>query len=186
MAARSLQAQQTHEGQRTTVVESHDDFMRLFVQVQPRLHAYIRALVPNRCDAEEILQETGVVLWRRFGDFELGTDFARWASRVAKLQVLAFYKKNKRNVLCFSPAFIETMADEAVVTQEASPYVEALQVCLAKLDEVDRELIRRRYESSTRTARQVARDQGWAETTVYNALARIRRNLLRCVQRALQ
>jgi RNA polymerase sigma-70 factor (ECF subfamily) len=160
--------------------------MRLFVHIQPRLYAYIRALVPNWSDAEEVLQETGVVLWKKFDEFEPGTEFARWATRVARLQVLCFYKRSRRNALLFSQSFVETMADEAVVlAQEPSPYYEALEGCLAKLSESDRELIRRRYGSSARTARQVAREQGRPETTVYNALARIRRNLLHCVQRAL-
>jgi RNA polymerase sigma-70 factor (ECF subfamily) len=160
--------------------------MRLFVQMQPRLHAYIRALVPNRSDAEEVLQETGVVLWKKFDEFEPGTEFARWATRVARLQALCYYKRSKRNVLRFSQSFVEAMAEEAaVLTQEPSPYYEALEGCLAKLNQMDRDLIRRRYESGARTARQVAREQGLPETTLYNALARIRRNLLRCVRHAL-
>jgi RNA polymerase sigma-70 factor, ECF subfamily len=184
MAATSLNGR--HVPQLSSVCR-HDEFMRLFVHVQPRLHAYIRSLVPNRSDAEEILQETGVVLWKKFDQFEPGTAFAHWATRVARLQVLAFYKRGKRDVLRFSQSFVETMAEEAtVLIEEASPYYEALEGCLAKLSQADRQLIRCRYESSARTARQVARQQGQPESTVYNALARIRRNLLRCVQQSLR
>jgi RNA polymerase sigma-70 factor (ECF subfamily) len=181
MAARSLHAQQEE-----WPAAEHDNFMRLFVQVQPRLHAYIRTQVPNRSDAEEILQETGIVLWRRFGEFDPDTDFTRWAFRVARLQVLSFYKSSKRDVLRFSQAFVETMAEEAVAAIETSSAIEALSVCLEKLRPSDRDLIRQRYESSAQTTREVAREKGQAETTIYNALARIRRNLLRCVQRSLQ
>jgi RNA polymerase sigma-70 factor (ECF subfamily) len=184
MAVTSLDLRQPSQ---LTSVCRHDEFMRLFVHLQPRLYAYIRSLVPNRTDAEEVLQETGVVLWKKFDDFEPGSEFARWATRVARLQVLAFYKRRKRNVLHFSQSFVEAMADEAVaLTHDASPYYEALEGCLAKLSPADRDLIRRRYECSSRTARQVAREQGRPETTVYNALARIRRNLLRCMQLSLE
>ena len=183
MAAVSLNARQDRQA---TAVDRQDEFMRLFVHVQPRLHGYIRALLPNRSDAEEVLQETAVVLWKKFGEFEPGTDFARWATRIARLQVLCFYKKNKRNVLRFSQLFVETMAEEAaVVTQDTTPYEESLAGCLAKLNHADRDLIRRRYESSAQTARQIAQERGQPETTIYSALARIRRNLLRCMQLAL-
>ncbi len=71
-------------------------FLRLFVTHQPGIFAYILSLVPHWSDAEEILQETSVVLWRSFGDFTIGTNFKSWALTVAHNQVLAFLKRNKR------------------------------------------------------------------------------------------
>ena len=49
-----------------------DEFVRLLAQNQRRLFLYVRTLVPNHADAEEVLQNTNLVLWREFGTFEPG------------------------------------------------------------------------------------------------------------------
>ena len=51
------------------------DFGRLFVQYQPRIYGYIRSLVADRSDAEDMLQETASVLWQKFDEFTPGTNF---------------------------------------------------------------------------------------------------------------
>ncbi len=40
----------------------HESFMRLWVQHQSRVYAYVRTLVFRRADTEDILQEVAVVL----------------------------------------------------------------------------------------------------------------------------
>ena len=72
-------------------------FTRLWVAHSPRIFAYIHALVPNWADAEEVLQETGIVLWEKFHQFDRGSDFGRWACSVAHFEVL---KHRKRAALC--------------------------------------------------------------------------------------
>ncbi|HPM80105.1 MAG TPA: sigma factor [Candidatus Anammoximicrobium sp.] len=64
--------------------------MRLWVGRQSRVYAYIRALVFSGADAEDVLQEVAVVLWRKFDQFEPGTRFDQWAYRVASIQVADF------------------------------------------------------------------------------------------------
>ncbi len=82
---------------------------------QAPLLAYILALHPNRSDAQDILQETNVVLWQKIGEFREGTNFKAWAFRVAYLQTLAHFKRHKRgNWLGFSSELVETLASEAV------------------------------------------------------------------------
>ena len=41
-------------------------FLRLFLQNQRRLYAYILTLLPNRADADDVLQETSLVMWDKF------------------------------------------------------------------------------------------------------------------------
>ena len=74
-----------------------DAFVRLLGQNQRRIFLYVMSLVPNWNDAEEIIQETNLVLWREFARFELGTNFTAWACKVALHQVLAWRKRVKRN-----------------------------------------------------------------------------------------
>ena len=67
--------------------DRHAQFLRLYTRHQHRILAYIYTLVPNRADAEDLLQDTAVLLWEKFAQFELGTDFIAWACRVAFLKI---------------------------------------------------------------------------------------------------
>jgi hypothetical protein len=40
----------------------HERFMQLFLPVQPGLHSYLRTLISNRTDAEDILQAAAAVM----------------------------------------------------------------------------------------------------------------------------
>ena len=72
-----------------------DVFVRLLGQNQRRIFLYVMSMVPDWNDAEEISQETNLILWREFGRFQQGTNFAAWASRVAFHQVPAVRKRRR-------------------------------------------------------------------------------------------
>src|SRR5262249_57400719 len=121
-----------HEG--SFPAERVDEFVRLLGQNQRRLFLYVMNLVPNWTDAEEVIQEANLVLWREFGQFQPGTNFLAWACKVAFHQVLAWRKRKQRDRLEFSEAFLEAVAAEASaaadVLEERST---ALAGCIAKL-----------------------------------------------------
>src|SRR4051794_3348950 len=95
-----------------------DEFVRLLGQHQRRIYLYVASLVPRPGDAEEVLQETNLVLWREFGQFQSGTNFAAWACKVAFHQVLAWRKKRQRDRLEFSDEFLAAVAREAEAADE--------------------------------------------------------------------
>ena len=82
--------------------ESKRLFVRLLTQHERRVYGYILRMVPNWCEADEVLQETNIRLWEEFDRFEPGTDFAAWAIRVAHYQVLTWRKRRDRSRLVFS------------------------------------------------------------------------------------
>ncbi|HVJ69575.1 MAG TPA: sigma factor, partial [Caulifigura sp.] len=67
-----------------------EELVSLITWHQRRLFAYIMSLVRSPNDAEDILQEVNVVLWRKRDDFHAGTDFLAWAFRISRTQVMAF------------------------------------------------------------------------------------------------
>src|SRR5437660_4563512 len=73
-------------------------FLSLFLQNQRRLFAYILTLLPNRTDADDVLQDASLVMWDKFDADQPPTDFLAWARRVAYHKVLDFYKKTHRDV----------------------------------------------------------------------------------------
>jgi RNA polymerase sigma-70 factor (ECF subfamily) len=161
------------------------EFVQLFTRHQRRLFIYILAQVPSPVDADEILQETNIIIWRKCDQFELGTNFLAWASRIAKFEVLKFRDKKRRDRLHFSDAFVEQVADEAlVVSGELELRRKALIYCLGKLREKDRELIQQRYAPGA-NGRTVAELLDRPVNSVYQSLGRIRRTLMECINRRL-
>jgi RNA polymerase sigma-70 factor (ECF subfamily) len=165
--------------------QRNEEFMRLFVENQRRVHAFIATLLPNLADAEDVLQETSVTAWRKFSEFQVGTDFVRWACTIARLEVLKYRRQQKPGRLLFSDAMVENLADHQINQSETlEGWNQALADCMAKLRAVDRELFLR-CSTSDATARQVADQLGRPANTVYKAIARIRKALVECVQRAV-
>src|SRR5947199_7816436 len=79
-------------------------FLRLFLQNERRLYAYIVTLLPNRTDADDVLQEASLVMWDKFDDQHPPDDFAAWGCRIAYYKVLDFCKKRHRSRVLFSQA----------------------------------------------------------------------------------
>ena len=103
--------------------------------------------MPNQSDAEEILQETNLVLWRKFEEFPADSDFRAWAFQVA------FNKVNRSTsgtagTNCASgrrsPIAWRPLAASAADSLPAE--LEALDACKKQLSQHDRDLIERRYQ----------------------------------------
>jgi RNA polymerase sigma-70 factor (ECF subfamily) len=162
-----------------------EDFVQLFTKWQRRLFLFILAQVPNLVDAEEILQETNLVIWRKSHTFQPGTNFYGWCCRIAVLEVLKHRERRRRTAVALTDSFLEVIATEA---RESADDLEdrrnALLLCLARLAPADRELIRLRYAPSE-TGKSLAQKLGRPANSVYQSLSRIRRVLLECVKRRL-
>ncbi len=161
------------------------DFGRLFVQYQPRIYGFIRSLVVHRDDAEDLLQETASVLWRKFDEFQPGSNFIAWALQVARYQVLYFRQRQNRDVLQFSDRFVDLVgADTVAESARLGDLQKWLDECLDRLPSSDRDLFRLHYQSNL-SAKGLAEQLGRPLSTVYNTISRVRRRLAECVERAM-
>ena len=77
----------------------YEQFVQLFARHEPGLRSFLRSLLPTWEDVDEVMQQTCLVLWQKFGDFELGTDFGRWACTAARFEVLKYRRKMARDRL---------------------------------------------------------------------------------------
>ncbi|HUT88278.1 MAG TPA: sigma-70 family RNA polymerase sigma factor [Thermoguttaceae bacterium] len=160
-------------------------FVRLLATCQRRVFLYALGLVSNAADAEEILQETNLVLWRKFDQYQPGTDFARWACRIAHFEVLKFRERRAQQRRLFTSEFIEALAvDSEESLDELDARREALAACLEKLRKNDRQLVLRRYQERA-TTRSVAEALGRSVQGTRKSLHRIRMALLACIERTL-
>jgi len=160
-------------------------FVCLFALNQRRVYSYILTLLPNRADADDVLQETSMVLWRKFEEFDQSSNFTAWACRIAYFEVLRFRRRKKPQELAFSSSVVELLATEtASRSDELETRYQALSNCVKKLRPGDQELVALRYREQA-TIRYIAAEIGRPIEGLYKTYQRIRRSLVDCVDRAL-
>lgn len=162
-----------------------EEFVQLFTRVQRPLYLFILAQTGNVQSAEEILQETNLVIWTKLDQFQPKTSFPAWTRQIATYEILKHRQRFRRDKLTFSDEFLSAVAGEVVAqSTELEQRREALQHCLEKLNARDRELIQQRYQPGT-NGKELAQRRGRPTNSVYQSLGRIRRTLLECIHRHL-
>jgi RNA polymerase sigma-70 factor (ECF subfamily) len=160
-------------------------FIEMYSAHEARLRGYVLSLVPRWSDAEEIAQRSSVVLWKKFGEFEPGTNFFAWACQIIRFEVKSFNRRAARERMVFSDTFVNAVAEETVQRRtQLQEQVEALQKCVAKLTPPQRELLRLRYDEQ-RSVGSVAEVLERPLDAVYKTLSRIRQALYTCIRREL-
>ncbi|HZE98401.1 MAG TPA: sigma-70 family RNA polymerase sigma factor [Planctomycetota bacterium] len=158
-------------------------FVRLMTGHQGRLFGYLFTLLGDPDAANDVLQETNVVLWRDCREFRPGSNFKAWAFRVAHFQVMAFRQRQIRDRLVFEDEMLEVLASAARETDDAfAARQEKLTDCLGRLAAPHRELIRRRYTDGE-SLEAIARGRDMTPNAVMQSLFRIRHSLMQCVAR---
>lgn len=163
-----------------------EEFVRLLGQTRRYRFAYLMSLMNHRDNVEEVLQETDLVLWRKFDDFELGTNFTAWSCRVAFNQMRAWRQKQARSRLQFSDEFLSTVASELDTrTERYNQRLELLQACVNSLPDRQKSLIRQRYTDGDKIE-SIASRTGRSLDAIYRMLSRVRDSLRDCVTRKLE
>jgi RNA polymerase sigma-70 factor, ECF subfamily len=165
--------------------ESRKRLMALMTRHQRQIFSYIYTLVPDRHDAEDLLQETSLVICEKFDEFEDGTDFMAWACQIAYWRVRYARQKFARSKVVFNQEVVDALAQTAATMYaEIDERHEALGHCLKKLQARDRELVLTRYEPGC-GVEEAARRSGRSLEAAYRALNRLRKLLFDCVSHQL-
>lgn len=160
-------------------------FMEQLVLHQSQLFGYIFALVQDLHAAQDVFQQTSLVLWRKFETFD-GSNFAAWACRTAQLEALSYLRSERRRQAHFGEALLEQLTAKAATNDGiAENRRAALDSCLQKLPAEDRALIDRCY-TRTETLVSIAEHLGRSAQSLNNSLRRIRRALYECIHRTLR
>jgi RNA polymerase sigma-70 factor (ECF subfamily) len=161
------------------------EFEELYVRHERRVYAYLLTVLGNTADADDVLQQTGITLWKKFCEFPAGGDFLPWAIRTAYFTAKNYLRKHARSRVVFSQRMFEAVAEQAA-RQVSRPdnLHDALEECLRHLPEADRDLIRRRYEQEL-PVKHLAEGLDRSIHHVYRALARVHSSLFDCVSAKL-
>lgn len=163
-----------------------ETFLRTLAEHERWLAAYVYSLVSRTADADDILQECKVTLWKQFSSFTPGTNFRAWARTIALHRILNYRRAEQRRP--WSPLdqqFIESVAGEIERRGEHfERQADSLHACLRKLPEPHRSLVVARYYEE-RSVDELATRYGRTTEAVYRLLSRIRAVLNDCINRQL-
>jgi RNA polymerase sigma-70 factor (ECF subfamily) len=157
-------------------------FVQQLAEHQNRLYGYVFSLLGDHARAADVLQETNLVLWRKIDEFDVEKGFLPWAFAIARFQVLASVRDQKRDKLLLDGELAEAISAEAVARAgQLDEFRNALRPCLETLTSGNRELIERRYLRSMSIA-ELADAVDRSVSAVKVALMRSRRHLAECIQ----
>jgi RNA polymerase sigma-70 factor (ECF subfamily) len=161
-------------------------FAALLADGQDQLFAYVRALVRDFNDADDLFQQTAIVLWRKFDSYDPQRSFLGWAMGIARFEVSNFLRTRSRSKLYFSDELNLLLADaqEDLSKDEADDRRDALKQCLGKLRERDRRLVEQCYGSDS-TIVELGESIGRSSHSIHNSLRRIRSALFDCIRQTL-
>lgn len=164
----------------------NEPFVHDLIAAQARLYAYILSLVLHRDAADEVLQNTNVVLCRKADEYDRIENFAAWACRVAHFEVLTHRKRLGRDPLIFDGELLDVLSREAgPATEDVAARQRALADCLDELSTGRRELVLDRYRPGG-SVKQLADKLSRPAASVSQTLYRIREALLVCIERRLK
>ena len=163
-------------------VTQQAEFVGHITRHQAMLRAYIISLMPGMEGVDDVLQETNVVLWEKRATFHPGTNFRAWACAIARFEVKAHRRKLLRvGTVMLNEELAEELAEFSEgSTGEVDDRLRALDRCLGKLKDQERQLVEHRYFSKVGLD-EFARSCGRTVESVRVTLFRIRAGLRKCI-----
>lgn len=162
------------------------EFTALLPTCQRSIFLCAMSVLGNVADAEEAVQESQLLMWKKFRQFQPGTNFVGWACQIARYQALKLRAERGRKPLLFGNEFLTMLAISS--DEESLSRLErrrtAITECIEKLRAADKELIIRRYGHGVST-RDVAEALHRSVQGTRRSLQRIRAALAECVRRRL-
>ena len=170
----------------STMSDAHEEFLRLFLEHQADLRAFVGSMLRSQAARDDVVQETALILWREFARYDRSRSFGAWARGIAGNKVLQRLTQESRSGLSLPPEALPAILAAYERTDEPqNPRRVALQNCLRDLPEKSRSLLALRYEEGLSLVQTAERVQSTMDA-VHKALSRIRTKLQACIERRLR
>ena len=150
------------------------------------MRAFIRALGADEAWVDDLAQETFILAYRRFDEFEPGTDFGKWLRCMARYLLVNERRKAARHSRLLPFAVADLLARHEPENQPGGPDLEgllpALRECVGQLPPRSRDLLQRRYAANENAA-SLARELRVKADALRQQLLRIRVAIKECLER---
>lgn len=152
----------------------------LFLKYQPAVRGLILSMVPDFSLADDLLQETFLVVTRKAHTFTLGTSFPAWVKTIARYKVLETIRARRSEELLSEEVIDALMVDHQDLPANVDTHLQLLEQCLSKLAPQARRAIDFRYRNDHRPP-EIANLMGCTVQSVNVTLSRARAFLRDCV-----
>lgn len=172
------------------VIQPHELFEILVREHEPKLRAFVSALVRDPGAIDDLVQEAFLVAWRNLDRYDRNLPFGPWLRGIARRLSLAHYRKTNDQRVSFVSdevvaqlgnlyALLDTAPGDTLDEQLAS-----LRACLEHLPEHQRKVLELHYEEEL-GCNEIAATLGRTREAVKKLLQRSRAWLGRCIEQRL-
>jgi RNA polymerase sigma-70 factor (ECF subfamily) len=169
-----------------------EEFIALLTASHRRIYNFIGSMVVDRNDADDIMQETSLALWKHADEFEPGTDFGAWACSFAYFRVIK-ERRAKHYRLKLADRVVDLLAAEAIgetqlerlsAAEQFEVRRRALAECLQKIPDRNRGLLLD-YYTHGRSLTEIGLGIGRNANAIAQLFHRLRRLLRDCIHKRL-
>jgi RNA polymerase sigma-70 factor, ECF subfamily len=163
---------------------AQERFLSLFLRSEREIFRYVAALVPNVADAEDIVQQTAVVLWEKFAAYDPEQPFTPWACRFALNKTRQWLERHQRWQALLAGGLAEELAQRREeLRPEMAFRLRHLEGCLRKLP-VEQFTLIEGYYYRREDIGKLATSSGRTVAATYKLLQRVRQALQACIENA--
>jgi len=166
---------------------SENLFAALVREHGPMLLTYIRTTIDDPGTVDDIFQETIIVAWRRFEDYDPSRPLARWLRGIARKLILAHFSRRAKGPAYCSDTVLRAIDERmAAIDQRRGDTwddkVVALKSCLEHLSDPMRTSVELFYRDNWKTE-EIAAQMHSTREAVKKRLQRARDLLAQCLKR---
>jgi len=165
--------------------DPREKFVKTHMPHQGSLFGYLLGAVRDFHQAEDLLQQVTLILWKKFGEYRADEPYLPWAFGVARRELARHFRDSANHEARLSLEIMDAVT--GTLEKEEHRLAEerrALLECIKKLPAEDQGLVKLRYETDL-SLKELADRFGKSLAAVNMALVRIRRALLDCTERSL-
>ncbi|MCU1261640.1 MAG: polymerase sigma-70 factor [Bryobacterales bacterium] len=160
-------------------------FMVLMNRHLPAVRRCIGSMMPNKTNADDVLQEVLIKVWRRLSTFRSESTFRAWMTRVAINEALQWYRRERNSPTCQAFSDSDTFASPDESPLQALTRAETTQIvrnAVVKLPAKYRQVLNLREFEQLRLG-EIAESLHTSIPAVKTRLFRARRMLVTVLQR---
>ena len=166
----------------TPAPADHAAFVRLLLEHEGAVRAFLRPLLWDAGEVDEVLQRAGIVAWEKFPALSDRAGFAGWLCVIARFEALRFRRDAARRPARLGEAVLTLVAEEGLTElDDRERELAALDRCLEELPAATRRAVLAVHRSGE-TVRATAAELGVSVQALYKRVHRARAALLKCVE----
>ena len=171
--------------------EARELFEILVREHEPRLRAWISALVRDAATVDDLVQEAFLVAWRNLYRFDHSLPFGPWLRGIGRRLCLAHHRRSGQSKLAYQSAeVVEELGNlfgklDDAGGESLDEQLGSLQICFDKLPEHQRRVLTLHYDEQLGCG-DIATVVGRSREAVKKVLQRSRAWLGECIEQRLE